>query len=712
MRPSGCPVTIFNTIDHLEEEKKQNTKDSRNENSEVLITEEPIVNQEKDNVNNTNRVNVVSSTVNAASNEVNVVGRKSSIKLPDDPNMPEWEDISIFEDSDEDVFGAKADLNDLESTFQVSPILITRIYNDHPLQQVIGDMHLAPQTKRMSKNLEAHGLVSTVDQRTNHKDLQNCLFACFLSQMEPKKVIQALKDLSWIEAMQEELLQLSYKKLFLAYASFKDFVVYQIDVKSVFYEKIKEEVYICQPLGFEDLDFPDKVYKVEKALYGLHQAPKMMHKKFQMSFMGELTFFLRLQVKQKEDGIFISQDKYVNEILTKFGFSDVKTTSTPMETHKTLLKNDKGEDVDKHLYKSMIRSLMYLTSSRPDIMCACARFQVNPKILHFHDVKRIFRYLKGQPKLGLLYHKDSPFDLVAYTDSEYAGASLDRKSITGGCQFLGCRLISWQCKKQTVVANSTTKAEYVAASSCCGQAKNINEEARIHAKVDGKKVIISEAIIRRDLKFEDEGGIDFLSNEVIFEKLTLMGSTMASAIICLATNQKFNFSKYLFESMVKHLDTGNEFLMYPRFVQVFLDKQVDEMSKHNAIYVIPSHTKKTRFDDQEMFDTWVLNDEEVVVEKAVVVKEVNTAQDQVSAATTTIVKDLIVDDITLAKALEALKTSKPKIRGIVVRDHKEPSESTIIPTSIANSIRPKEKGIAMEEPSEATTITIPIPLKV
>ncbi|GJR36578.1 putative ribonuclease H-like domain-containing protein [Tanacetum coccineum] len=188
--------------------------------------------------------------------------------------------------------------------------------------------------------------------------------------------------------------------------------------------------------------------------------------------MGELTFFLGLQVKQKEDGIFISQDKYVTEILKKFGFTDVKTASTPMETQKPLLKDEDGEEVDVYLYRSMIGSLMYLTSSRPDIMfavCACARYQVNPKVSHLHAVKRIFRYLKGQPKLGLWYPKDSPFDLVAYTDSDYAGASLDRKSTTGGCQFLGCRLISWQCKKQTVVANSTTEAEYVAASSCCGQ---------------------------------------------------------------------------------------------------------------------------------------------------------------------------------------------------------------------------------------------------
>ncbi|GKA04649.1 putative ribonuclease H-like domain-containing protein [Tanacetum coccineum] len=175
---------------------------------------------------------------------------------------------------------------------------------------------------------------------------------------------------------------------------------------------------------------------------------KLMHEKFQMSYMGELTFFLGLQVQQKKDGIFISQDKYVGEILKKFGFIEVKTSSTPIETQKPLLKDKDGEEVDVHMYRSIIGSLMYLTSSRPDIM---------------------FTVLKSQLKLGIWYLKDSPFDLVAYTNSDYAGASLDRKSITGGCQFLESRLISWQCKKQTMVANSTTKAEYMAASSCCGQ---------------------------------------------------------------------------------------------------------------------------------------------------------------------------------------------------------------------------------------------------
>nr|GFB54700.1 uncharacterized mitochondrial protein AtMg00810-like [Tanacetum cinerariifolium] len=199
---------------------------------------------------------------------------------------------------------------------------------------------------------------------------------------------------------------------------------------------------------------------------------KMMHEKFQMSSMRELTFFLGLQVKQKQDGISISEDEYVAEILKKYSYSEVKNANTSMETQKPLLKDEVEEEVDVHLYRSMIGSLMYLTSSKPDIMfavCTCARYQVNPKVLHICVVKMIFRYLKGHPKLGLWYLKDSPFDLVAYTDSDYAGASLDRKSTTGGYQYLGCRLISWQCKKQTVVANSTTEAEYVAASSCCGK---------------------------------------------------------------------------------------------------------------------------------------------------------------------------------------------------------------------------------------------------
>ncbi|GKB24947.1 hypothetical protein Tco_0864348 [Tanacetum coccineum] len=173
-----------------------------------------------------------------------------------------------------------------------------------------------------------------------------------------------------------------------------------------------------------------------------------------------------------------------------------------METHKALTKDEGGKDVDVHLYRSMIRSLMYLTFSRLDIMfsvCAWSRFQVQPKVSHLHAVKRIFRYLKGQPKLGLWYPKDSPLILEAFSNSDYAGASLDMESTTGGCQFLGSRLISSQCKKQTVVANLTTKAEYIATSHCYGQnpvyhSKTKHIEIRHHFIRDSYEKILIEMV--------------------------------------------------------------------------------------------------------------------------------------------------------------------------------------------------------------------------
>nr|GEV94705.1 uncharacterized mitochondrial protein AtMg00810-like [Tanacetum cinerariifolium] len=284
-------------------------------------------------------------------------------------------------------------------------------------------------------------------------------------------------------------------RLFLAYVSSMGFMVYQMEVKSAFlYGTIEEEVYVCQPLGFEDPDQPDKSYKVVK-------------------------------VKKKEDRIFINQDKYVAEILKKFGLTKGKSASTPIDTEKPLLKDHDGEDVDVHIYRSMIGSLMYLTSSRPDIMftvCACACFQVTLKASHLHAVKRIFRYLKGKPHLGLWYLKDSPFDLVAYSDSDYAGASLHRKSTTEGCQFLRCRLISWQCKKQTVVATSSTEVEYVAGASSCAQVLWIQNQMMdygLQALVDKKKVVVTEAAIRDALHLDDAEGVDCLPNEEIFTAL-------------------------------------------------------------------------------------------------------------------------------------------------------------------------------------------------
>nr|GEZ01799.1 hypothetical protein [Tanacetum cinerariifolium] len=249
------------------------------------------------------------------------------------------------------------------------------------------------------------------------------------------------------------------KRIFFAFASYMGFIVYQMDVKSAFLtwyatlstflEKSRYRRGAIDKTLFIKKDKKDimlvQVY-VDDIIFGstkkswCDEFEELMKNRFQMSFIGELTFFLGLQVKQKEDGIFISQDKYVAKILKKFDFLSVKTDSTPIETQKPLVKDEEVYDVD-----------------------------VTPKTSYLHVVKRIFRYLKGQPKLGLWYPKVSSFDLEAYSDSDYAGVNLDRKFTTGGCQFLSRRLILWQCKKQTIVATSTTEVEYVAAARCCGQ---------------------------------------------------------------------------------------------------------------------------------------------------------------------------------------------------------------------------------------------------
>ncbi|GKB04482.1 retrovirus-related pol polyprotein from transposon TNT 1-94 [Tanacetum coccineum] len=314
--------------------------------------------------------------------------------------------------------------------------------------------------------------ISSLNKRKDSKG-----FFSTTSLKEPKTISQALKDESWVEAMQEELLQFKLQqnkarivaqghrqeegidydevfapvarieaiRLFLAFASYIGFLVYQMDVKSAFlYGTIEEEVYVHQPLGFVDPAYPNKVYKVVKALYGLHQAPRAWYETLS-SFSWRMVLE---EVKQQPDGIFISQDKYVVDILKKFYFCSIKTATTPIESNKPLVKDEDGVEVFKAL-----------------------------KSFPFNAVKRIFRYLKHQPKLGLWYPRDSPFELEAFSNSDYAGASLDRKSTTGGCQFPGRRLISWQCKKQKIMANLKDLLNYSAEAiqaDCDNKALNIH----------------------------------------------------------------------------------------------------------------------------------------------------------------------------------------------------------------------------------------------
>nr|GEX16722.1 hypothetical protein [Tanacetum cinerariifolium] len=465
----------------------------------------------------------------------------------DDLNMPALEDIT-YSDDEEDV-GVEADFTNLETNITVSPIQTTRVHKDHHEEGIDYEEVFAPVAR-----------------------------------------IKAIR-------------------LFLAYASFMGFMVYQMDVKSAFlYGTIKKEVYVCQPPGCEKPDYPDKRGKIDQTLSIKKQKgdillvqvyvddiifgstnkdlckafEKLMKDKFQRSSIGELTFFLGLQVKQKQDGIFISQDQYVAEILRKFGFTDGKSASTPIDTEKPLLKDPDGEDVDVHTYRSMIGSLMYLTSLRPDIMfvvCACARSQ-------------------GQATL---------------------------------------RLISWQCKKQTVVVTSSTEAGYMAAASCYAQVlwiqnqlldyrlivtalslkfllfdasegfdqildflnassiqyaltvnpniyvscikqfwssvsvKKTNDVVRLQALIDRKKV-------QEALHMDDAEGIDCLPNEEIFAELARM--------------RKFNFSKYIFDNIVRNVDSSSKFYMYPRFVQLIIRAQVSEISSHYTKYSSSALTQK------------------------------------------------------------------------------------------------------------------------
>ena len=450
-----------------------------------------------------------------------------------------------------------------------------RYSTSHPKDKILGDISQGVAT------------------RSSLKNVWNNL--AFLSQIEPKNFKDAENDEFWILAMQEELNQfersdvwelvprpstqsvigtkwvfrnkrdehgvivrnkarlvaqgynqeegIDYEETFapvarlesirmlLAFASHKEFILYQMDVKSAFLNGyIVEEVYVEQPPGFQDHKYPNYVFKLKKALYGLKQAPrawydrlskfllqngfsigkvdttlftktkgvdliivqiyvddiifgstnvslceefsKCMHSEFEMSMMGELNYFLGLQIKQTKEGIFINQAKYVKDLLKKFDFEGMKPLSTPMSSSIKIDKDENGKAVDITKYRGMIGSLLYLTASRPDIMysvCLCARYQSNPKESHLNAVKRIFRYLSGTKNLGLWYPKGTHIDLFSYTDADWAGCTIDRKSTSGTCHFLGFALVSWFSKKQNSVALSTAEAKYISAASCCAQ---------------------------------------------------------------------------------------------------------------------------------------------------------------------------------------------------------------------------------------------------
>jgi hypothetical protein len=199
---------------------------------------------------------------------------------------------------------------------------------------------------------------------------------------------------------------------------------------------------------------------------------EMMESEFQMSMMGELTFFLGIQVKQTKQGTFVHQAKYTKDLMNKFNMAELKSVSTPMSFAASLGPDEDGDAVDQREYRSMIGSLLYLTATWPDIqfiMGLCVCFQSSPRSSHRTAVQRVFRYLKHTLEFGIWYSASSSLDLVGFSDADFAGCGIDRKSTSGTCHFLGSSLICWSSQKQSPVAQYTTEAKYVAAASCCSQ---------------------------------------------------------------------------------------------------------------------------------------------------------------------------------------------------------------------------------------------------
>nr|GEU80562.1 hypothetical protein [Tanacetum cinerariifolium] len=539
-------------------------------------------------------------------------------------------------------------LNNVESSVEVSQVATKRIHTIHPQSLIIGDPTYVVQTHSMVKQDTAgdSAFISSIfdQQRVNHTYFHHYLSACFLSQVEPRSVAQALEDPSWVDVMQEEMQQFKFQNVWVLV----DLPPGKYDIGTKWIIKNKRDArgivirnkarLIAQGHRQEEgIDYDEvfaPVYKVVKALYGLHQAPRawyatlftfllkhgyrrgtidktlflkknncniilvqvyvddivfgstkkewcdefeaLMKGEFQMSDMGELTFFLGLQVQQRFDGIFIHQDKYVQEILHKFDLGNVRTTTTPYEAPKPKSKSESDSLANVHLYRSMIGLLMYLTALRPDIMFAVSaylRHQVTLTTSNLEAVKNIFKYLKGQPKLSLWYPKESPLVLEAYSDSDYAGANRDRKSTTGGCQFLGIRhhFIRDAHEKKLIqvlkihtddnVADLLTKAfdgpRYALTanpiifdslvkqfwSTATLRAPDLGPPA-ILATIDRTPYVITEDLVRSSLQLADDGGVTDLPISKIYSGMDALG--------------------YVTEGNAK------KFLMYLRFLQTIL----------------------------------------------------------------------------------------------------------------------------------------------
>nr|GEY25984.1 hypothetical protein [Tanacetum cinerariifolium] len=588
-------------------------------------------------------------------------------QYPNDPNMLELEDIT-YSDDEEDV-SAEADFTNLETTITISPIPTTRVHKDHHVTQIIGDLSSATQTRSMTRVAKDQCRLSQI----NNDDFHTCMFAYFLLQEEHKRVHQALKDPSWIEVMQEELLQFKMQKVWVL------------------------------------VDLP-------------HGKRAIGH--------------------TQEEGIDYEEVFAPVARIEAIRLTDGKLASTPIDTEKSLLKDPDSEDVDVHTYRSMI-------------------------------VKRIFRYLKGKPHLGLWYPKDSPFNLVAYSDSDYAGASLDKKSTTRGCQFLGCRLISWQCKKQTVMDTSSTEAEHVAATSCYAQVlwiqnqlldygvvRNVDSFTKFYMYPQFLQLMIRAQekgfsrvdtplfkgmiMAQQDDDIVDEGAASVAVDDVsaAADEASIPSSTPTTlppppSQDLPSTSQKLERINKLKVSKLRRLkkvrtsqrvDTSDDTVMDDVSKQgrivASMDADVDVTLKDVAdiakevdddaeieesadvqgrqaesqaqIYQIDlEHADKVlSMQDDELEPTKLQEVVEVVTTAKLMTEVVTTTSATITTA------DTPIPDATITAAAPTLTTAPSAARRrkeVVIRDHEESATPSIIIHSEAKS-KDKEKGILLEEP--------------
>nr|GEV29240.1 hypothetical protein [Tanacetum cinerariifolium] len=657
LKPFGCHVMILNTLDNLGNSEvpegsgnpnpTASTSNPPADQIETLTVETPIPTVSL----------LVPTAYSTDSQEPSSDARLISKRVANQVETPSLDNILSLTNRFEDILGVttnsdesnivEADISNIETAITASPTPTLRIHKDHPKSQIISPMDTPIQTRNKSKEVEEQSFIATIHQKTDPALLQFFLFLCFLSQnvwtlVDCPKGVRPIGT-KWLLKNKKDERGIVIKN--------KARLVTQGHTQE---EGIDYDEVFAPVARIEDPESPVKVYKVEKAMYGLHQAPRawqrgdfilvqvyvydiifgssnpqlcrefeaLMHEKFQMSAMGELNFFLGLQVLQKEDGIFLAQDKYVRDILKKFIYSEVRSSNTPMDKENPWGKYRTGKDASS-----------------------------DTKECHMHAVKRIFRYLKGHLKLGLWYPKESPFDLVAYSDSDYGGATQDRKSTTardcfekklisvdhihtdenvkdlltkpfdaGRFQYLVVEL-SMRGFVKRILNIYTSFTDPTVVNTRINFLHGLDSEQRTHefihiylasASMYVRIGTVIESSLRRNLKLKDEEGISSLPDTELFENLTLMGynispnqkftfqngqfshqwkylihtimqcispkstgfnefsSNIATALVCLATNRTYNFSKMIFDGLVKNVNNKiSKFLMYPRIVPLF-----------------------------------------------------------------------------------------------------------------------------------------------